>query len=38
MPHIDFNYDGLGEARRLFSQKHARLLRIRDRMERPLAL
>lgn len=37
MPHIDFNYDGLGEARRVFSQKHARLLEVRDRMERPLA-
>lgn len=37
MPHIDFNYDGLGEARRVFSQKHARLLKVRDRMERPLA-
>lgn len=37
MPHIDFNYDGLGEARRVFSQKHARLLKVRDRVERPLA-
>ncbi len=37
MPHIDFNYPGLGEAYRVFSQKHARLLRVRERTEEPLA-
>lgn len=37
MPHIDFNYDGLGEARRVFSQKHARLLKVRETEEQRLA-
>lgn len=37
MAHLDFNYPGLGEAYRIFSQKHARLLTVRERTEQPLA-
>jgi hypothetical protein len=37
MPDLDFDYSGLGEAYRVFSQKHARLLTVRDGLERPLA-
>jgi hypothetical protein len=37
MPHIDFNYPALGEAYRVFSQKHARLLTVREKLEQPIA-
>jgi hypothetical protein len=37
MPDIDFNYSGLGEAYRVFSQKWARLLSVRDYLEDRLA-
>jgi hypothetical protein len=37
VPHIDFNYPGLDEAYRVFSQKHARLLKVREKLEQPLA-